>query len=55
MIYEEKLTQTEGDDDIEIKEQRAKQGGELDQLEEVIEMETELAAQTWTFADLPRP
>ena len=36
MIYEEKLTQTEGDDDIEIKEQRAKQGGELAQLEEVI-------------------
>jgi len=37
MIYEEKLTQTEGDDDIEIKEQRAKQDGELEQLQEVIE------------------
>ena len=37
MIYEEKLTQTEGDDDIEIKEQRAKQGGELEQLGEVID------------------
>jgi hypothetical protein len=37
MIYEEKLTQTEGDDDIEIREQRDKQGGELEQLREVIE------------------
>ena len=37
MIYEEKLTQTEGDDDIEIKDQRNKQDGELQQLDEVIE------------------